>query len=189
MSRDVEWTEAQDKALIGLVNQGFSTGVIARLYGDAIGNRSRNAVIGRAGRLNLLLTPQNSNGQPVFWNKARLEQLAGYYHSALGYSREELAKLMACSERTVGLGISKLRSASDKRPPRRAQKPRSAFVPRQPLPPMPAPDSKPVDIVGLENWHCRFIVAGECATAMYCGAQQWPDSSYCGHHHRVCHAS
>lgn len=65
---------------------------------------------------------------------------------------------------------------------------------RKTAPPLPqTPPSVPtICILALERRHCKFI--GERPeiikpeTAIYCGERVQDDSSYCPHHHAICHS-
>lgn len=54
------------------------------------------------------------------------------------------------------------------------------------IPYMPEPDSINLAFEDLRNRHCRFPVTDE-APFFFCGNDKHPGSSYCAHHHRVCH--
>lgn len=72
--------------------------------------------------------------------------------------------------------------------PRSRRAPRKPTAPR-PKPPPPvvltAPTNKPVPFLKLRDFHCRAIVEGERASALFCGARKKPGTAWCPfHHHR-----
>jgi hypothetical protein len=193
MGSGTTWLESEDLALAELVMAGHSPGDIARYHGDRIGGRSRNAIIGRCGRLDIRLNGNQPGGYPLIWTKTRLDELSRYYHGVIPHSQAEIADKMGLLPQQVAKGIMKLRKAQQqrgnlqRRKHRRAGTPNRSLQPR-PLPPQQAaPNSAPVSFLELGRCHCRYVVAGEGFKAEFCGAQQWGNSSYCGFHHRLCH--
>jgi hypothetical protein len=61
---------------------------------------------------------------------------------------------------------------------------------RPPPPPAP-PDTPPPQRVGvfeLKTWHCRFPVAGDRASTLFCGGERYDRLPYCYDHCRVAYA-
>jgi hypothetical protein len=46
---------------------------------------------------------------------------------------------------------------------------------------------RPLTLIRLQKNQCRYIVEGEGAASLFCGAAQQGDSSYCASHHSACH--
>ena len=171
MGNGTDWTTAQDEALKGFVAQGLSFGLISIHHAEAIGHRSRNAIIGRSARLKLKVSPLLMTGNRGFWTKSKLDHLSRLYLGVIPYDRAELAAELGCSERQIGLGIAKLNKSSAHRMARK-RKPVAAGAPkpRPALPPQPAPASDPVTFLDLAFHHCRYIVSEDNQPVMYCGA-------------------
>lgn len=55
----------------------------------------------------------------------------------------------------------------------------------KPLPPQPPVDPRSITMEELTAKDCKWIVSGEGADALFCGARKDPERSYCGHHHAV----
>lgn len=59
----------------------------------------------------------------------------------------------------------------------------------QPLPArVSSPNSRDLEVVQLRENDCRFVVTDD-HPMLFCGAPKQADSSYCPHHHEVCHVN
>jgi len=59
---------------------------------------------------------------------------------------------------------------------------RLRWAPRRPGDPPP-----PLTLVWLERTQCKYIVGGEGADSIFCGAPRLGESSYCDKHDAACH--
>jgi hypothetical protein len=54
---------------------------------------------------------------------------------------------------------------------------------------VPRRDWEPLTLVRLEKHQCKFIVEGDGANSIFCGAVRQGESSYCTKHYTACHVS
>jgi hypothetical protein len=52
----------------------------------------------------------------------------------------------------------------------------------------PKRDWEPLTLVRLQKHQCKFIVEGDGAGSIFCGAARQGESSYCPKHYAACHA-
>jgi hypothetical protein len=184
------WTEEETALLRELATTGRS----ARQISSRIPGKSRNAVIGKLGRLGL------STEQLRFWNPDRRKRLQDLYYSAQGYTWDEMAEMVGCSRLAVRDELARMRRRTGLsiRPQKRVSIRTNLPVatPAQILKPSPAPKRVAKDAIPrklkfleLQYGHCRYILdeGDEPANmdSVYCGADTVESGSWCGPHRRV----
>jgi hypothetical protein len=102
----------------------------------------------------------------------------------------------ACISKALRSGIPNFQSVEVGKYPRKPKQSRKSHqvpinITRQKVPSIDLPDELPLpaDFLGLSLMElpkhgCRYP-SGD-GPFFFCGQQQWADSSYCGHHHRIC---
>ena len=187
------WTDEENLALIRLVNEGRTSGEISRLL-----NKTRSAVVGRVHRMDLRLSGgSNRNGTGSgyrYWTSERLKDLEKLYLSALGYSRQEIARELNIDERLLATGIRHLRKLHNlKSPPRKPKALQPAIkrhAPRQPdnmtdLPTEQRAHARP--FISLVQGMCKWPVSGAGVSMMCCASEAIPFGPYCVSHAKRAH--
>jgi hypothetical protein len=182
------WIPLEDDKLRELAVKGCSSREITQF----LPGRSRNSIIGRAGRLGIRL--DGIGGYASAWTAAKKAKLAQMYFSGLGYSRDEMARELGVTDNMVRKQLSKLRAKQGLVRPRVSV--RTGLPATHPAGPRLAPAStaRAVDAVPrrikfmeLGAKDCRYILDERVRgiETLFCGAEVMPDQSWCGPHCRA----
>jgi GcrA cell cycle regulator len=151
---DYDWTDAAIALLTDLWLCGYSSGECARRLGV-----SRNAVVGKLGRLNLLRR-----------DRPRLPIMA----------RRVDIQLPTDFPTVINRPPKKPRIRQNKRPLPPPE-------PYQAPPPPPLPPIGSFDLMDLRSGHCRWPCSDGFPPYKFCGAPQASQSSYCSLHFALAH--
>jgi hypothetical protein len=162
--------EGLEALLMTLVDEGLSATQIAERIARETKTDftpSRNAVIGKAHRLGLRL--RNGKRNPTVPRRKRAPPLA-----------------------SLGAAVSPL--TEKRRPPQYHSSGWRAAQRKPELPKMPPvagerlPESKPVPLIGLLDYHCRYPIDEPGGGVVFCGAPK-ADTTYCAAHMRLCYSA
>src|SRR3990167_9253438 len=169
------WTDARIEQLKQLAYAGLSSRQIAREIGI-----SRNAAIGKLGRLGVPLT---SGSKYLAWPKTRVAKLKELLAENLTY--KQIAEDLSITEKAVQRKIDRLGGGPGRVKPKAESRPQFHCKPATYVEPPSKfiPISQRRTLMELTSATCRWPV-GDPRTPdfFFCGAQTETERPYCPHH-------
>jgi hypothetical protein len=180
---NVDWTDE----LVARLKAWIAEGREARWIAAQIPGATKNAVIGKAGRLGV--TTGGQAGRPMIRDQNFIDKVLRRREA--GKSLLTIAAELGCNVKTVSNVVVNLRKSQrlykDRTKPliHRTQRP-IGFVPS----PLQSTEIEPettdcaVTFFDLAPHHCRWPISGEKLGISYCGRAKIEDGAYCQHHTR-----
>jgi len=200
------WTDQQIENLRDLATQNLTASRIA----ESFPGKTRNAILGKLHRLGLHIAGVRPKANyDSYWSQGeKLRELAGYVHSACGFSHHEIAAHFGVGMSTLRRGLAKMRAQEGSIKPlkpnaaslaqrgSRPHRPRTRTLAELGISSLPLPTPQieldiiagAIDFMELNGHTCRFPVEGAGYGMRYCGRQPLGTKPYCGHHCRKAYA-